>query len=144
MTNEEIYEMSHGTAVCSFSTIKESEQLVHWVSNGGGFMRLANPNGGEFFAAIFPSDNEAFEVIDAIKESILNGGDDESLKNLCVKLDECLPIIDGIKYVMAPELAYYLVRTHRPMDDIYFYENKSTDKKYDRRLIEYVSGKYAA
>ena len=144
MTNEEIYEISGFNGSFCFSTIGESEQLVRWVDEGGGFMRLANPNGSKFFAAISHLDNDAFEAVEAIKESILNDGDDESFKELCVKLDECLPVIDGIKYVMTSELAYFLARTHRPMDDIYFYENKSTDGKYDVRLMEYVSGRYAS
>ncbi len=143
MTNQEIYD-AFGSPTFRFSTVSESEKLVHWVKKGGGFMRAKNPNGTKFFAGLFCSDNEAAEIIESIEEAILNNADDKKIKKLCVKLDKCMPIIEGVKYVMTLKMAYYLVRTHRPMDDIYFVDEHSNEKVYDMRLREFVSGRYAS
>lgn len=108
-------------------------------------MRAKNPSGIEFFVGTFAKDRDAFSYLLAIKAAVLNGVDgDEGFKKLCAQLDECLPIIEGVKYVLPLELAYYLVRTHRPMDDIYFYQKKSPELPYDMEIVEFASGRYAS
>ena len=144
MTNKEIYDVSGGSYDFNFSAIDDNEKLVHWIIDGGGLMRAENPNGSKFYAGTFPSDRNAFDIIEGVRKSVMSGGDDDALKKLCVKLEKSLPIIDGIKYVMTLEQAYYLARTHRPMDDIYFVEDVSTEEVYDVRFVEYVSGRYAS
>ncbi|MBP5634695.1 hypothetical protein J6X09_03320 [Candidatus Saccharibacteria bacterium] len=144
MTNQEIFDVSPGRATFNFSHVRESEKLIHWVASGGGFARPRNPDGTEFFIGKFYSDHDAAGIIEAVEEAILNGANDDEIKELCVKLDECMPIIEGVKYAMSLEMAYYLVRTHRPMDDIYFIDVHSDSGHRDTRLREFVSGRYAA
>ncbi len=143
MTNKEVYDVSGGSTF-HFSTVSDSEKLVHWVATGGGFMRARNPNGIKFFAGKFNSDSEAAKIIESVEEAILNNADDKEIKKLCVRLDKCMPIIEGVKYVMTLKMAYYLTRTHRSMDDIYFVDEHSNEKVYDMRLREFVSGRYAS
>ena len=142
MTNEEIYDVSGGSDEFDLSNIKESEKLVHLVMLGGeGFNRTKNPNGSEFFMGTFLSDSEACNAIHSLERAILDCASCEIINELCVKLDKCLPIIDGIKYVMDLNEAFYLSKTDRPMNDIYFYDGNFTDNVI---LKEYISGRYAS
>ena len=142
MTNQEIYDVSGGNAGFDMSHIKESQKLVHLVMLGGeGFNTTKNPNGSEFFMGTFLSDSEACGVIHSLERAILDCADDEIINELCAKLDKCLPIIDGIKYVMDLNEAFYLSKTHRPMDDVYCYYG---DFFCGVWLIEYTSGRYAS
>ena len=142
MTNEEIYDVSGGSDEFDLSNIKESEKLVHLVMLGGeGFNRTKNPNGSEFFMGTFLSDSEACNAIRSLERAILDCASDEIINELCAKLDKCLPIIDGIKYVMDLNEAFYLSKTHRPMGDIYFYNGNFTDNVI---LVEYTSGRFAS
>ncbi len=143
MTNKEIYESS-GHAFFDFANVRESEKLVHWVKQGGGFMRVKNPNGCEFFVGKFSSDNEAAEAIESIKASIKNDVKDQAINEATAILDCSMPVINGIRYVLNHEDAYYLARAHRPMDDILVISEEVIEHKICLRLLEYNSGKYAS
>jgi hypothetical protein len=141
MTNEEIYDVSGGSDDFDVSNIEKSEKLVHWISLFEGFYNVKNSNGSKFFLGTFSSDVEAHKAIHSVMAAIMNDYGDEEINELCVKLDKCLPMVDGIKYVMSLEEAYYLSKTHRSMDDIYFHEGAL---HLGAPLMEYASGRFAS
>ena len=127
-----------------YCTKEELNTLVHWVNNGNGFQRLHNPNGCDFFAGIYESDRKSAQIIDAIKGCVRSGNKGGAFGDLCKGLEARMPIIDGVRYAMTYEQAFYVEKTCRLMDDIYIIQDESTENHYDVRLVNYVTGEYAS
>ena len=143
MTLEDICSV-HGHA--SFCTITDEELkiLAHRVRDTNGFQRISNPNGHEFFAGIFKNDKEAAKIIQSIKEHVQKNEFGDEFNQLSQELSAMMPIIEGTRYALTFDQAFYLMHSHRPMDDIYVMFEQQMGDRHETVLIKYTTGEYAS
>ena len=134
----------HGHATFCTITDDEIETLFHRVRNSNGFQRISNPNGHKFFAAIFQNDKEAAKIIQSIKEHVQKNEFGDEFNQLSQELSEKMPIIEGTRYALTFDQAFYLMQSHRPMDDIYVMFEQQMGDRRETVLIKYTTGEYAS
>ena len=134
----------HGHATFCTITDEELESLVHHVRDTNGFGRIHNPGNHDFFLGIFDNDKKAARIIESIKECVLNRDFGDKFLQLSLELDWVMPRIEGTRYALTFEQAFYLMQSHRPMDDIYVMLEQQMGDRRETVLIKYTTGEYAS
>jgi len=142
MSLEEICKI-HGRATFFKITDEQLKSLVHLVRDENGRGYIFNPNNHDIFAGTFRNDKAAALIIQSIKKCVQENDFGDKFNELSQELSEKMPTIEGTRYALSFEQAFYVAKTHRPMDDIYVIHEQQTSDDHQTVLIKYISGEYA-